>query len=121
MLLIAGFMLAKSTNNLSTFSTFDSATKSQSRVKVVGQLSLADPVEYNPEVDPNSFSFYMIDESNVKSKVVLNEPKPRDFERSESIVVTGVMSTENVFEANEILLKCPSKYAEEQLELRNQS
>ena len=121
MLIAAIVMLALSSQNLSSFSTFDKAEKSKNKVKVVGQLSTIDPVTYEPEVDPNFFSFWMIDEEGVKRKVVINEPKMRDFERSEQIVVTGKMSEEQVFEASEILLKCPSKYAEEQLSLRKET
>ena len=121
MLLVAVVMLIRSTGNLSTFATFETAAKSEMRVKVVGQLSLADPVEYDPEKDPNHFSFYLIDEDEVKRKVILSEPKPRDFERAEQIVVSGKMNDNKEFVADEILLKCPSKYAEEQLELRKAS
>ena len=121
MLIAAIVMLALSSQNLSSFSTFDKAEKSKNRVKVVGQLSQVDPVMYEPEVNPNFFSFWMVDEEGVKRKVVINEPKMRDFERSEQIVVTGKMSDEQIFEASEILLKCPSKYAEEQLSLRKET
>lgn len=118
-MMIAGIVvLVLSSKNLSTYATFEMASESERRVKVVGLLSLEDPMTYNPEKDPNFFSFYMKDEDGEKSKVILREPKPRDFERSESIVVTGKMNDSNEFEADEILLKCPSKYKEEELALR---
>lgn len=44
--------------------------------------------------------------------MVLAKAKPQDFERSEQIVVTGSMK-DNQFYADEILMKCPSKYKEE--------
>ena len=40
---------------------------------------------------------------------------------SESVVVTGKMDQEGVFQASEVLLKCPSKYKEEQLALRKEA
>ena len=120
MLIVAITTLILSSQNLSTYSTFELATKSGNKAKVVGNLSLADPIDYSPEVNPNFFSFYLVDQDGSKKKVILNEPKPRDFERSEQIVVTGKMKDTDEFYASEILLKCPSKYKDEELALRNQ-
>ena len=47
----------------------------------------------------------------------MNKPKPQDFERSESVVVTGEMRN-NEFVANEILMKCPSKYKDDEIRIR---
>jgi cytochrome c-type biogenesis protein CcmE len=58
---------------------------------------------------PNHFEFYLIDETNTERKVIANESKPQDFERSEQVVVTGTVNGDQ-FVANRILLKCPSKY-----------
>ena len=40
-----------------------------------------------------------------------NNPKPQDFDASEQVVITGNMRGD-VFMADKILLKCPSKYVE---------
>ncbi len=119
MLMLGGIALVLSSQNLSTYATFDTAIQTESKSKIVGQLSLTDPIDYNPEVDPNRFSFFLVDQEGVKKKVILQEPKPRDFERSEQIVVTGRMSGSEEFLASEVLLKCPSKYKDEELALRN--
>lgn len=119
MLVAAITTLVISSQNLSTYSTFELADKSGVKAKVVGNLSLIDPIVYEPEVNPNFFSFYLVDQAGLKKKVVLNEPKPRDFERSEQIVVTGKMKESDEFHASEILLKCPSKYKDEELALRS--
>jgi cytochrome c-type biogenesis protein CcmE len=39
--------------------------------------------------------------------------KPQDFERSEQIVLTGKMRGED-FVASDMLMKCPSKYKDEE-------
>jgi len=117
--MLGGIALVLSSQNLSTYATFDTAIQTKSKSKIVGQLSLTDPIDYNPEEDPNRFSFYLVDEAGVKKKVILQEPKPRDFERSEQIVVTGRMDGTEEFLASEVLLKCPSKYKDEELALRN--
>ena len=41
-----------------------------------------------------------------------NQPKPQDFERSEEITMRGY-ATDSAFIAKEILMKCPSKYNEQ--------
>jgi hypothetical protein len=45
----------------------------------------------------------------VIKQVVLHKSKPQDFEKSEQIVLIGKMQGDN-FHANDILMKCPSKY-----------
>lgn len=104
--------------DVSTYASFKDA-ESGERVKIVGQLSKDKPMEYDPQNKPNEFSFYMKDDKGVEMKVVLSKPKPQDFEMSEQIVVTGKLN-EGVFEANEILMKCPSKYKDEEIAIRNQ-
>ena len=69
--------------------------------------------------DPNYFSFFMKDDKGVEKKVILNQSKPQDFEMSEQIVVTGTMKG-NDFVADEILLKCPSKYKDEEIYLKKE-
>jgi cytochrome c-type biogenesis protein CcmE len=52
----------------------------------------------------------MIDREGTEHQVLLNKPKPDDFESSDQIVVIGKAAENNQFAAKEILLKCPSKY-----------
>lgn len=94
----------------SRYESFDSSyAKKGKEFTVVGYLNKEKEIEYNPTVDPNKFSMYVIDEQKNERQVVVFKAKPRDIERSEKIVVTGKMNGE-IFEANDILLKCPSKY-----------
>lgn len=85
---------------------------------VVGQLvkdpangSIAD-FTYDPKVDPNYFSFRLIDDQGKACRVVYLNPKPQDIERSEKVVVIGKAQPDGEFLAEKILLKCPSKYQE---------
>jgi len=66
---------------------------------------------YQPENDPDFFRFILVDEKQEKVEVWYNNPRPADFERSEKIVVVGAMKDQH-FEADKILMKCPSKYNE---------
>jgi cytochrome c-type biogenesis protein CcmE len=55
------------------------------------------------------FEFYMKDVNNTVMKVIYNKPKPDNLEHAESVVVRGKVK-DDVFYANHILTKCPSKY-----------
>jgi cytochrome c-type biogenesis protein CcmE len=102
--------------DVSTYATFKQAEHGD-RVKIVGQLSREKPIVYDPQNTPDEFSFYMKDADGVERKVILNKPKPQDFEMSEQIVVTGELQND-AFMANEILMKCPSKYKDEELSVK---
>lgn len=113
-------LLIAASDDLSTYNTFADAKRTGSKVKVVGTLAKDKEMHYDPEEDPNYFSFYMVDGEGDESKVVLLKAKPTDFEMSEQIVVTGKW-TEEAFVASEILLKCPSKYKNEEVFLREET
>lgn len=88
----------------------------ESKVHVVGSLP-KNPggqilgMNYEPEKDPDFFRFILVDEKQEKVEVWYHNPRPADFERSEKIVVVGAMKDKH-FEADKILMKCPSKYNE---------
>lgn len=92
------------------------------KIHVVGQLKKDAQgnilgMEYNPVKNPNLFAFTLIDQKQQECKVIYKSPKPADFERSEQIVVVGNMQ-QDVFVADKILMKCPSKYQEGKLEVK---
>jgi cytochrome c-type biogenesis protein CcmE len=66
---------------------------------------------YEPTVDPNYFTFILEDSLHEEHQVVYLHPKPQDLEKSEKVVIVGNVK-ENVFVADQILMKCPSKYEE---------
>jgi cytochrome c-type biogenesis protein CcmE len=95
--------------NSSTYADFKQAASTDEQVHVAGTLDRTKPMEYNPEVDANRFTFYMKDRNGNEKRVILKKSKPQDFERSQQIVIVGSMQGED-FVANDILMKCPSKY-----------
>lgn len=101
-------------NDVSTYATFAEAESSGRTVKIVGELAKDKEMHYDPVVDPNYFSFFIKDREGDARKVVLKAEKPQDFERSEQVVVTGKMR-EGEFIASDILMKCPSKYKDEEI------
>ena len=49
---------------------------------------------------------------------MLRSAKPQDFEMSEQIVVTGSFR-DGQFEASDLLMKCPSKYKDEEIYIKS--
>ncbi|MEZ4918342.1 MAG: cytochrome c maturation protein CcmE [Saprospiraceae bacterium] len=118
-LAVAIGVLISASRDVTTYADFKTASQSGEKVKLVGQLVKDRPIEYNPEKNPDYFSFYLEDEKGEVRRVTLNSGKPQDFERSEQIVLTGQMSGET-FAASEMLLKCPSKYKDQEVYIRSE-
>lgn len=60
------------------------------------------------------FTFVLEDETGHRVTVVSREPKPSHFELATSIVVIGRYDDQQrVFLADQVLVKCPSKYHEQ--------
>lgn len=117
---VAIAMLMSAADDVSTYATFADAERSGERVKISGQLSKDKEMHYDPEEDPNYFSFYIKDADGDERKVVLLNEKPQDFELSEQIVLTGSMKGEE-FIATEMLMKCPSKYKDEEVYIKSEA
>lgn len=106
-----------SLKNTSTYADFTEAISNPDKeFHVVGKLDKSQPQIYDPRVNPDEFTFSMIDNKGVVKNVVLHKSKPQDFEKSEQIVLIGKMQDGN-FHANDILMKCPSKYNEANAQL----
>ncbi len=90
-----------------------------SKIHVVGKLNKSPKdkiIGIKKGDDMLSFTFEMVDEKGKKENVFYGEPMPPDFLLSEQIVVIGSYNN-NQFIANEILLKCPSKYTEDNVKI----
>ena len=83
-------------------------------IHVVGELkkdAAGRPVGVVPSPNKLSVSFMMVDEDKIEQQVFLNDPMPADLLKSEQVVVIGNYEND-VFVADQVLLKCPSKYEE---------
>ncbi len=116
MVAAAILIFMNASKDVSTYSNFKEAIASGDRVKVVGKLNKEKPTFYDPLNNPNLFKFYLLDDKGTEKEVLLAKAKPQDFERSEQIVLTGKMK-DNQFYADEILMKCPSKYKQEEIKI----
>jgi cytochrome c-type biogenesis protein CcmE len=62
-----------------------------------------------------NFTFMLQDETGALVKVVYAQPKPSNFEQAVSIVAIGHYDrASDSFVAEDLLVKCPSKYQEMQ-------
>ena len=86
---------------------FEEATATGARAHVVGQW--VEDRHFQYDRDRNIFSFYMADQDGAVRQVHYPNPKPANFEDADQLVVEGYLQDE-VFVAEHILVKCPSKY-----------
>jgi cytochrome c-type biogenesis protein CcmE len=89
------------------YGSFAMARKTHKKIQVKGEW-LRDR-EATFDAEKILFTFYMKDDSGEVMKIVLNSPKPNNFEIANSIVAKGKY-IDSSFHATEILTKCPSKY-----------
>jgi len=109
-LVIAVAVVVTTLTDSSTYSNFSEAAANPGKeLHIIGVLDKKMPIEYDAKQNVNRFSFYLVDDKGVEKKVVYNNPKPQDFEKSEKVVIIGSMKGDE-FLAKSLLLKCPSKY-----------
>ncbi len=119
MVVAAIALIINAAGDTSTYASFEEAARSGGKVKIAGQLAKDREMHYNPEKDPNYFTFYLTDSKGEQRKVVLLREKPQDFEMSEQLVLTGRMK-DGEFVASEMLMKCPSKYKDEEIYINSE-
>lgn len=113
-------ILVSTAGDASTYVGFNEAYQMASAgnkkdIHVVGELTKdasGNITGIEPGADKVSFSFMLVDENGRRQKVEYDEPMPQDFTKSEKVVVIGRYQGD-VFKASKILLKCPSKYQEQ--------
>lgn len=89
------------------YSDFQGAMKSGKKVQVKGYWLKEKNSFYDAK--ENHFTFYMRDDNNDETKVILEGARPNNFEIASSLVVKG-RYRDGYFHASDILTKCPSKY-----------
>ena len=107
--LIVAFLAYGATSfksNLTPYVTFEEAQKSVRRVQVAGGLV---PNSTSYIEDKEMLQFGIVEESGDTMTVLYEGIKPGNFEEATQIVAIGTYS-DGVFHANQLLVKCPSKY-----------
>jgi len=93
-------------NSIDSYVNFEQASD-RSSAHVVGTWD--DTREWGFSRESMRFSFHMKDEDGNVRRVIYPKPKPNNFEQATQLVVIGEMRND-VFFANDMLMKCPSKY-----------
>jgi cytochrome c-type biogenesis protein CcmE len=120
---IAVFVIISTAGDASTYVSFEEAkalyeSGNSKKVHIVGQLKKDEHGTIQgvePGEDLLTVSFLMVDNNQQTGKVFYNKPMPPDLKQSEQVVVVGRFK-DDVFMANQILLKCPSKYEENKIQ-----
>ncbi|MBN3581168.1 cytochrome c maturation protein CcmE [Algoriphagus aestuarii] len=121
---IAIVIIMTSIGDASSYESFNTALEmkkdgNDNPIHVVGQLKkdgTGEVTGLNVREDKTSFTFVLVDNDGTEQEVFYNEPVPADFTRSESVVVIGQYKTDDIFIADKILMKCPSKYQETEVQ-----
>ncbi len=107
---IVVILLVFTMQDAGTYSTFKEADQNPNEViTIIGQLNKSKTVEYDPKINTDLTTMYVVDKNNDQRLVKLHKAKPRDIEKSEKLTLTGRM-VNGVFHAETVLVKCPSKY-----------
>lgn len=106
-LAFGGMLFANFGSQVGGYQTFAKAEASGTRAHVVGTWASDLPMQYDRAA--NVFTFHMRDEQGNIRRVRYPKPKPANFEEAEQVVVEGY-ANDDVFVAESILVKCPSKY-----------
>jgi cytochrome c-type biogenesis protein CcmE len=97
------------TKSLTPYVSVQEARKSQKVVQVKGHRVVGSE---NFDIDNKIFKFKMTDDKGEEFEVVYHGVKPANLEQAEEVVVIGRF-TGGRFEADQLLVKCPSKYQAE--------
>lgn len=102
-----GFAAYSFQASLSPYVSFNEAAQKNSQVQVLGYLVEQNQIKY--DTDTGVLEFYVADDQGSVALVHYRGIEPDGFSESENLVVVG-QYTDGVFQAEKILVKCPSKY-----------
>jgi cytochrome c-type biogenesis protein CcmE len=80
------------------------------RVRVSGQV-LEGSEDWNAQAV--TLRFAITDETGAQLPIVFYGPRPDNFQRAAEAITEGTLLPDGTFEADNLLLKCPSRYDEE--------
>ncbi|TAE47519.1 MAG: cytochrome c maturation protein CcmE [Bacteroidetes bacterium] len=93
----------------SIYTDFGTARTSGREVHIVGEWVNREGAGYDPSSD--LFTFDLKDTLQQVQRVHYFDPKPINFEQAEKVVIIGAYDKkQDVFVADKIIMKCPSKY-----------
>jgi len=103
------FAMANLHKSLTPYVSLEEAKRSHETVQVKG--ARVEGSEYF-DTERNMFVFKLVDDRGEECEVVYHGVKPANFEQATEVVAIGRF-VNGRFEANQILVKCPTKYQAE--------
>ena len=101
------------TKSMTPYVSFDEARASKRTVQVMGALEKGTS---RYDIDTKTLHFTLVDEkTRIALPVAYRDVKPANFEEAVSIVAIGRFQN-GAFQAEKLLVKCPSKYQGEEAE-----
>lgn len=101
------------TKSMTPYVSFDEARASQRTVQVMGALEKGTS---RYDIETKTLHFTLVDEKTKAAlPVTYRDVKPANFEEAVSIVAIGRFQS-GAFQAEKLLVKCPSKYQGEEVE-----
>lgn len=98
--------------DITTYDTVTSAKEKPGKfVHLIAKME-KNSMNYDPINNPNYLTFTAVDSIGNSIKVIYNNTKPTDIEKSERLVLKGKVEGDH-FACRDILLKCPSKYKDD--------
>lgn len=106
----AGWSISSMMTTTIRYVSISDVPEADGAVQVMGKI---DKESVNYDVEHSHLSFYITDleepESNRRLKVIYTGVVPGNFDQATSIVAKGEYN-EGALQANQLLVKCPSKY-----------
>jgi len=100
-----------------TYASFEQARQHPGReFRIIGELLKDKPIEERIEGNTLLLTFHMTDNQGGESQVNYFGARPQDFDKSDQVVLIGKFH-EEMFIATSLLLKCPSKYNPDDLQM----
>jgi cytochrome c-type biogenesis protein CcmE len=106
-LVFGGFAFYSFQASLSPYVSLREAEGKTGQVQVLGTIVLDNDITF--AADSGTLQFYLTDDEGTVASVNYRGIKPDNFEESEIVVVVGQFQ-DGVFQAEKLLVKCPSKY-----------
>lgn len=108
-IIFSAFAFYSFSSTLNPYVTFAEAAQRSGNVQVSGYL-IDDNISY--DLGSRQLRFYLEDGEGTQVLVSYNGVKPDNMEHADSVVVIGNFDGE-IFQAERLLVKCPSKYEED--------
>ena len=117
---VSAFLISSVVNASQSVAFKAAMEKPGKEFKVTGTFDHGHEIVRNPKVNADLTEFYMIDKDGHSQKVILHSDKgePMGLKNSEAINLHGSFNEKGEFHANDIQMKCPSKYNQDKYELK---